>query len=216
MCHFSSADAEEACQGFVHECGNLHRRMTNICEIPPTHHSINIDDYSPNVCIDFVPERFRGFLPSLATRQNSAVFRDMLEKTARSKNIAPEDKWWDVLVSVWHEAETEWSNACNAMRSGNVTVQEAEKLFSVFDKKKKQWFAKCQQELQLMAAGGSSDWVEERMQQFQCLSRLSTQREAARTLCQIREEFGFTGDVGDIGTIQHVVSLNMSMESTHM
>ena len=202
----SSDDAKEAYQAFLHECGNLDRRLNSICENPPS--SMNIEDYSPRICVSTVPERFQAFLPTLAKRLNSKVFCNMLEKTACSKNILPEDKWWEVLVSVWHEAETEWTNACDAMRTGTITLQEAEKLFSLFEKNNK-WFEKCEREVQLMAAGGTDSWVEERMEQFQCLSRLSTQRDVAGTLCQIKEEFGYTGDLKDICTIQDVVSLTI-------
>ena len=169
---------------------------------------MSIKDYSPKICVSAVPERFQALLPTLAHRLNSAVFCDMLEKIAHSKNISCEDKWWEVLVSVWYEAETEWTNACDALRTGTITLQEAEKLFSLFEKNNK-WFEKCKREVQLMAAGGTDSWVEERMEQFQCLSRLSTQRDVAGTLCQIKEEFGYTGDLKDICTIQDVVSVTI-------
>lgn len=203
---FFSGDAEEAYQRFLDECGNLNHHVSSICKIPTTYDCRSIDNYSPRVHVSAVPEHFRTFLPTLADRLNSAVFQNILEKTARSKNISPEDKFWDVLVSVWHEAETEWESVCNDMREGTVTLQEAEKLFSIFEKNN-QWFEKCKREVQLMAAGEDYRWVEERMEQFQCLSRLSTQRDVAGTLCQIKEEFDFTGDAEDIWTFQDVVSL---------
>ena len=210
---FETGDAEQTNQEFRQYCGNLEDlRIIDICEDPCRHvDSIDIHNYKPRIYIAMVPVGFQPHLPVLNKRLNSSVFCHILEETAAAEQYSPDDPFWDVLVHVWREAEAEWSNACRAMRSGNVTVEEAEKLFCVIEKNDK-WYEKCRGELQKMAEDNMDNWVEGRMEQFQTLVKLNTQREAAGILCQIQEEFDFDADVEDIKSFQDIVSIHTNTQ----
>ena len=180
--------------------------MSEICVDPPKPEDMNIDRYKPRARIETVPERFQVFLPSLAYRHSSAVFRHMLETFSKSAKLSAEDKWWDVLVSVWQQTENEWQHACTAMKSGEITFQETEKLFFVIETSSDR-FEKCEMELRKMVSDNEDDhWVKVRIKQFQCLSGINSKITAAGILCKIKEDFGFSGDMEDIRKFQAVVS----------
>ncbi|XP_070197743.1 E3 ubiquitin-protein ligase rnf213-alpha-like isoform X2 [Littorina saxatilis] len=197
-------DAVQTYEEFRERSGNIQdQRIEFICRKPSTPDHMPLEKYMPEIHVEAVPEAFRCFLPYLTERLSSPVFLHMLETSVASKQVSQDDRFWEVLVFAWSKAEAQWQNACDAMMTGKVTVEEAEKLFSVY-KKDEHWFEKCAQELQRMSAEHDGWWVEERIEQFQCLCKLSAQRDAAAILCQVKEEFGFTGDVENIRTFQIV------------
>lgn len=202
-----SDDANDAYQRFVDGSMDIQNQfITSICVSPPKPGDIDIEQYKPKVQIKTVPGRFQIFVPCLAERHDSAVFRYKLETLSKSVKISAEDKWWDVLVSVWQQTEVEWQQICEAMRTGEITFPETEKLFSIFENRSDR-IEKCEKELwKMIGNDGDGHLVNIRIQQFQCLSSINSKKNAARILCQIKEEFGFCGDLENIQTFQDVVS----------
>ena len=202
-----SDDASDEFQRLLDDSSDIQNKlMSSICVNLPTPDDIGTDQYKPRVQITTVPERFQSFLPCLAQRYSSALFCHMLETFSKLQKISSEDKWWDVLVSVWQQTEVEWQQTCEAMRSGQITFPEAEKLFSIFENSSDQ-IEKCKRELQKMIGNdGNGRLVNLRIQQFQCLSGINSKKNAAKVLSQIKKDFGFCGDLEDIQAFQDFVS----------
>ena len=165
-----------------------------------------MDDYRPVVQIPGLPDWFTHVIPRIKQQLQSQIFCAMLKEAATTEEYNAEVPFMEVLECIWHKANTRWNDVCNSVRTGDVSLDKAEGVFSIFDTEKN-WDAVCRDELKIMVEDGDEGWIDKRLEQLEFLKAMKSCRDAAITLCHVKKAYELSGTIEDISAFLEVVRL---------
>ncbi|XP_070188878.1 E3 ubiquitin-protein ligase rnf213-alpha-like [Littorina saxatilis] len=181
--------------------------VSKVAEIAPPDSISKLSEYKPKANPWKLPEEVLGLLPDFERKVTSVIFKRMFLKKAKSMKAAgPEafaGNFWQTFLMLWKNVLEQWQTLSQKMIDGSVLITTLEKVLDPFASEEGSYnLIEVKNELSKMVAGNcSSEWVQERIDQFSCYMDMKKYVDAATVLLKVKDAFSVPGKFEDIKKI---------------
>lgn len=170
-----------------------------------------LNNYRPVVNPWKLPDSIIEVLPQVGRKMSSVIFCKIFSVEAeqmRVKNMS----FWEAFQLVWSAVIKEWDLLCTELIHGSITLQKIKEVFHTFYSDGCDYrYPNLKKELEDFVAGDNKQWVEERIMQFQCYTKIEQHVQAAKTLLDFKDALNIPERFDDMEKICKLVSFKHTL-----
>ncbi|XP_070190023.1 E3 ubiquitin-protein ligase rnf213-alpha-like [Littorina saxatilis] len=176
--------------------------LSSVCDTAPPDSVASLETYKPCANPWKLPADIHAVLLQFGGKITSYVFQKLFCDMAQKTDLSSVG-FWRAFQILWKDVSREWQSLCEQMIAGTITLSATEKVFSMFRAEGGMYrFNDIADELHKLDSNASgAGWVDERIKQFTCFTKIKEHVKAASVLLKLKEAYDVEGEFGDIEKI---------------